>query len=102
MPTALPVVAVRSWATEDMITQGVDGILTEDDEAAFAAAVVGLLKDEGRRRQLMQQARRAAQRFSIETCVERLERTYERLLGGCRGSPESRRWRARWGHLRPS
>ncbi len=82
MAAGLPVVAVRSWATEDMITQGVDGILTENDEAAFAAAVMRLLADGEQHQALAQQARRTAQRYSIEACAERLERAYERLLGG--------------------
>lgn len=79
MAAGLPVVAVRSWATEDMLTPDVDGILTENDEAAFAAEVVRLLRDDERRRALAEQARRTAQRYTVEAATERLEQAYERL-----------------------
>ncbi|MDH7486039.1 MAG: glycosyltransferase [Anaerolineae bacterium] len=81
MAAGLPAVVVRTWATEEMLTPGVDGVLVEADEAAFAAAVVHLLRDEEQRAALAQQARRTAQRYSIEACAERLEQAYEGVRG---------------------
>ncbi|MBC8448065.1 MAG: glycosyltransferase family 4 protein, partial [Chloroflexi bacterium] len=48
-------------------------------EATFAAAVVGLLRNDEQRAALAQQARRTAQRYSVEACAERLEQAYERV-----------------------
>ena len=80
LAAGLPSVAVRTWATEDMLTPGVDSVLTERDETAFAAEVVRLLRDDAERYALAQQARRTAQRYSIEAATEKLEKAYERAL----------------------
>jgi glycosyltransferase involved in cell wall biosynthesis len=79
LAAGLPAVAVRTAATEDMLTSGVDSVLTESDETAFAAEVVRLLRDDAERYALAQQARRTAQRYSIEATTEKLERAYERM-----------------------
>lgn len=78
LAAGLPSVAVRTWATEDLLAPGVDSVLTEHDETAFAAEVVRLLRDDVERYALAQQARRTAQRYSIEATTEKLEKAYER------------------------
>ena len=47
---------------------------------AFAAEVVRLLRDTAERDALALQARRTAQRYSIEAATEKLEKAYERAL----------------------
>ncbi|MBC8449197.1 MAG: glycosyltransferase, partial [Chloroflexi bacterium] len=79
LAAGLPAVAVRTWATEELLTPGVDGVLVEGDEATFAAAVVGLLRNDEQRAALALQARRTAQRYSVEAAAEKLEQAYERL-----------------------
>lgn len=79
LAAGLPAVAVRTWATEELLTPGVDGVLVEGDEATFAAAVVGLLRNDEQRAALAQQARRTAQRYSVEAAAEKLEQAYERV-----------------------
>jgi len=78
LAAGLPAVAVRTLATAELLTPGVDSVLVEADEAVFAAAVLRLLRDEEQRATLAQQARRTAQRYSIEACAEKLEQAYER------------------------
>ena len=90
LAAGLPAVAVRTWATEELLTPGVDGVLVEGDEATFAAAVVGLLRNDEQRAALAQQARRTAQRYSVEACAERLEQAYARARRR-RTSDEGRR-----------
>ena len=79
LAAGLPAVAVRTWATEELLTPGVDGVLVEGDEATFAAAVVGLLRNDEQRAALALQARRTAQRYSVEAAAEKLEQAYERV-----------------------
>jgi glycosyltransferase involved in cell wall biosynthesis len=82
LAAGLPVVAVRSLATDELLTSGVDSIVTERDELAFAAAAVSLLRDRGQRDTLGRQARVTAQGYSIEDAAGRMERAYQHLIEG--------------------
>jgi glycosyltransferase involved in cell wall biosynthesis len=82
LAAGLPVIAVRTLATEELLAHGVDSILTERRAAPFAAGVVRLLRDERERNALGEQARRASQRYTMEACARKLEQAYQRLLRG--------------------
>lgn len=82
MAASLPAVAVRSDAAEDLLGQEGAGVLTAEDEAAYARAVVELWKAPERRRELARQARAVAGRFTPGRSAAALLACYERALRG--------------------
>ena len=82
MAAGLPAVAVTCLATEELLTTGVDSILTDRDEPAFAAAVVRVLGDGRLRASLGEQARTTSQGYSVDATASKLEPAYRRLLDG--------------------
>jgi glycosyltransferase involved in cell wall biosynthesis len=80
LAAGLPVVAVRTLATEELLNRGHVGVLTERDEQQFAAAVSRLIRCQEERHALGQRARDSAQRFSVQVCAGMLEQAYLALL----------------------
>jgi len=77
MASGLPVVAIAAHGLTDTITPGVDGLLTQNDAAAFAAAVERLVTDDAQRRTMGRRARQTAQMYSIAHTTRRLVEIYE-------------------------
>lgn len=72
--TGLPVVAVAEGGVRETIVDGVNGTIVDHDEAAFGAAVAGLLGDIDRARALGRSAREhVVQRWPLAASIERLE-----------------------------
>ncbi|MEM4406495.1 MAG: glycosyltransferase family 4 protein [Candidatus Methanomethylicaceae archaeon] len=76
-----PVVASRIGGVEELVDDGVTGILvTPGDHVALADALVRVLSDEGLARRMGEEGRkRALERYSMKN-VKRVEEIYERLL----------------------
>jgi glycosyltransferase involved in cell wall biosynthesis len=89
MASGLPVVATKSGGPEEIITDGVDGLLVpRDDPASLAAAMLRLVGDEALRRSLGSAARRSARaRFSLTSMLARYEEIYRDALGRRNPSP---------------
>lgn len=87
MASGLPVVASRIGAIEELIDDGVHGVLVpRDDVDALASALVGLLTDRQRREDCGEQAkRRASEAFGIDRMVEQVQQIYEEALRETRG-----------------
>jgi glycosyltransferase involved in cell wall biosynthesis len=87
MASGLPVVATRSGGPEEIVTDGIDGLLVpRDDPDALAAAMLRVAADEGLRRRLGSAARAAARtKFSLTKMLEGYEEIYRGALG--RGDP---------------
>jgi glycosyltransferase involved in cell wall biosynthesis len=85
MSCGLPVVATRCGGPEEIITDGVDGVLVDaSDPAALGGAVDALACDPGRRARLGVAARTTAvTRFGIAAMVRGYERIYEDVAGAC-------------------
>ena len=81
LATALPVVATRCGGPEEIVTDGVDGVLTAVGSAGEIAAAIGALAaDPARRAQLAGAARAAAEsRFSTASMLGEYERLYGEL-----------------------
>jgi 1,2-diacylglycerol 3-alpha-glucosyltransferase len=79
MAASLPVVAVRAPGSVDVLTEG-GGVLTENKPETFAREVVDILAVSERQKELSDEARRAAQRYSISDATARMLVTYETTL----------------------
>lgn len=80
MACSLPVVAVSSEAARELITPQREGLLTPDDDASFAEAMVTLLCHPPQRLQMGRQARHLAQGLSARICTERLVHVYRQVI----------------------
>jgi glycosyltransferase involved in cell wall biosynthesis len=78
MACGVPVVATRSAGTEDIIRDGVDGVLTAHRADAVASALVRVLVDKEERARLATAARSAAERFAQPVIAQRY---HEALIG---------------------
>jgi glycosyltransferase involved in cell wall biosynthesis len=81
MACGLPVVAVRASGIEEIVTDGVSGLLVPEDAAAFAGAVDQILADGHLRAKLGLGAREAASTFGSMALAERLVAAYRRARG---------------------
>ena len=83
MATGLPVVATRCGGPEEIVRDGVDGVLVPpDDPDALAAAALGVLQDPAGARALGEAARRSvAERFSVDAMVRGYAELYAEVLG---------------------
>jgi 1,2-diacylglycerol 3-alpha-glucosyltransferase len=80
LASGLPVVAVGAMGALEAVDHGVTGLLVPEDEAAFAEAVITLLRDESRRAQMGRAARARAEKTSIQRSLEALLGIYRELM----------------------
>ena len=81
MACGLPVVAVRASGIEEIVTDGVSGLLVPEDAAAFAGAVDQILADGHLGAKLGLGGREAASAFGSMALAERLVAAYRRARG---------------------
>lgn len=79
MAAGIPVVAVEATGAVDTITSGINGILTREKEEEFAEAVMALLRNEEKRREMGAMAGKKAKEFGSPALAERLLTLYEEL-----------------------
>ena len=77
-----PPVAIRSGAVEDVIRDGVDGLLVEATAEALSQGLTTVLGDDTLRSRLAGQARLRAEEFSSAGMAGRLVRVYQQALSG--------------------
>lgn len=77
MMAGVPVVAVGSMGPLDIVIPHETGMLVDEDEEQFAAACVGLLSDEERRKQLGEAARQWASARSARVSTAHLLAIYQ-------------------------
>lgn len=80
MAAGLPVVGVDAPGTRDMVQHGVQGLLTEEDQAQFADAVLRLIGDEALRKLYGARALVRAETFSARNMALELVGAYRELL----------------------
>lgn len=91
---ALPAVAVSAPGCDEVVRDGETGVLTKNDPAALGDAVIRLLLDPGRRRQMARRAREIAEReFDVRLQIERTLNVYANAAERCRAhlSPATHR-----------
>lgn len=76
----LPVVAVGAFGVAEMVSDGVDGLLTEPEAEPLARAALEVLTDEGLKTRLGQGALEAARRISSGAMAEKMILAYRQVL----------------------
>jgi glycosyltransferase involved in cell wall biosynthesis len=73
----VPIIAVAAGGIKDIVSDGENGFLTEENESAFAQKVIYLLNNEKERLEFSEKARnKALAFFSMEFLSKKLERVY--------------------------
>jgi glycosyltransferase involved in cell wall biosynthesis len=82
LASGLPVLAARTGATGEVVTDGETGLLYDPtSEASLVAAVERLVSDDGLRGKMGKNARAAAERRDWRSSTQTLRGYYERALG---------------------
>lgn len=80
MACGVPVVATRSPGTEDIVRDGVDGLLTRHTPDAVAAALTRLLSDAAERDRMAAAARVSARRFATPAIAQSYDAVFAEAL----------------------
>ncbi len=80
MAAGLPVVAVRAYGVQDMVDNGIDGVLTECNREEYAQAITGILSDRKLYDYYKKNAHKKAISLSSTNMALKLEKVYEELL----------------------
>jgi glycosyltransferase involved in cell wall biosynthesis len=81
MACGTPVVAVREGGVRESVIHNKTGVLTQRDERMFAEAVIGLLANEGKMREISQKAIECIEEFwTAEKAGKRLMRHINRVV----------------------
>lgn len=80
MASGLPVVAVRATGVDEVVDDGVQGTLCDDDEKSFRDNVRKLMKDRAARERMRAAAEKKAKEYSADALAETLVSFYEKLI----------------------
>jgi 1,2-diacylglycerol 3-alpha-glucosyltransferase len=79
LASGVPVLAVRAPGAIDILSDGFDGMLVEDDVSEFSARLELLIKNKDLRKRLAKGAFYTAQRYSIDNISDQMLNLYQRL-----------------------
>jgi 1,2-diacylglycerol 3-alpha-glucosyltransferase len=80
LASGLPVLAVKAPGAVDIIQDGFDGILVDDDVSQFAEQLENLIQNKNLRDELSFKGLESVQRYSIEAVSDQVLDLYDRLL----------------------
>jgi glycosyltransferase involved in cell wall biosynthesis len=80
LAAGLPVAAVEAGGTRDVVTDGVDGILTENDPEALAGAILSIIENPEKAEAFREAARRKARTFDIAYLAQRAVDVYRKAI----------------------
>lgn len=83
MAAGNPVIAVKASGVEDMVVNGVNGYMTEENSNAWAKQIVALMLDEERQKQVSYGAYATATKYSENKIAERAAEAYNRTICDC-------------------
>jgi 1,2-diacylglycerol 3-alpha-glucosyltransferase len=89
MAAGLPVAAVRASGVQEMVDDGVDGLLTAADSNELAAAIEKILRDDNLHRYLAHNALQKAETLSSRNMALKVEKVYRDLISEPRERPNS-------------
>ena len=76
MAGGLPVISVDDKAYKDVVIDGYNGFLVENTHEKFSNALLSILTNDEKRRQMSVNAQAFAKKFSAEKTAESLEKIY--------------------------
>ena len=82
LASGLPVLAVKAPGAVDIIQDGFDGILVEDNVSQFAEQLENLIQNKGLRKRLSLNALETIKHYSIEAVSDQVLDLYARLSSG--------------------
>lgn len=80
MAAGLPVAAIRATGAIDVIDEGAQGLLTDDDSTALAGAIVRILEDETLLKRFQAGAVEKARQFDSVLQAEKITSVYEQAI----------------------
>ncbi len=80
MACGKPVVSVDSAAARELVTHGVNGLLTPDENTPFAEAILTLIRDHTLCERMGEFARKRAELLSEHSCTEQLLTVYAQVI----------------------
>jgi glycosyltransferase involved in cell wall biosynthesis len=80
MAAGLPIAAVRATGSRDVVEEGVQGLLTQNDSDALARAILRLLEDSPLRDRLRSAAVEKARQFDSSIQAEKMLTVYEKAI----------------------
>jgi glycosyltransferase involved in cell wall biosynthesis len=82
MASGLPVIAPAAGGVADHLRHGTNGlVVSPDDPAAMAHAMIDVVRDTTLQRRLANGARRTAEALTWDAELDRLDASYRQLLG---------------------
>jgi 1,2-diacylglycerol 3-alpha-glucosyltransferase len=86
----LPVVAIRAFGPAEVVSHGIDGLLTDPNLPAFTAAILELLAKPDLRDKMAKKAIENAEEISSARCADQMLAIYEELIENKSCAP--RKW----------
>jgi glycosyltransferase involved in cell wall biosynthesis len=80
LAAGLPVAAVEAAGTRDVVTDGVDGILADNDPAALAEAIASILEHPERAKSFREAAARKSESFDLDYLATRMVEVYRQAI----------------------
>lgn len=85
MMNGLPVLAVRAMGLQQIVQNGLNGLLTDPNPNAFSEGLSRLLVDHEKRKEMGQEALRLSRQMTGEICADRYITLYEKLIKDQKG-----------------
>lgn len=93
MAAGLPVLGIDAPGTQDIIEDGVTGLVTTDDLAVFTAKLIFMATNHELRRDMGLRARKESEKYDIKTTTGALLSHYQRLVEATKPRSKSARYK---------
>ncbi len=80
LASGVPVLAVKAPGAVDILTDGLDGLLVDDDVEKFANALEKIIREPKLRKKLSRGALKTSVKYSIDTISERMLNLYREAI----------------------
>lgn len=80
LASGVPVLAVKASGAVDILTDGVDGLLVDNDVEKFANALEKIIREPELREKLSRGALKTSEKYSIDTISERMLNLYREVI----------------------
>ncbi|MDP2945009.1 MAG: glycosyltransferase [Atribacterota bacterium] len=80
LASGVPVLAVKAPGAVDILTDGLDGLLVDNDTEKFADALEKIIREPELREKLSQGALKTSEKYSIDTISERMLNLYREVI----------------------